>query len=109
MVTFAFALSAKIKFSVLRLRHQIYVISGLAKRTNFIFIFFFFGGGGGAICSLIFSQYIGMDLQTPKHASARKIYFLRKTMNVTMTSNIGIWESIFYLHYVNHVAYHQMR
>ena len=98
---FSCALSAKIEFTVLSLRHnQIYVISGLAKRA--ILLFF-----RVAFCSPIFSQYVGMDLPNTIYASARKIYILRKsmnTMNVTMTSNVSIVDSIFYSHYVNQVA-----
>ena len=52
---------------------------------------------------------LGHGLLPPKYASAREMQLLRKTMNVTMTSNIGIWDSIFQLHYVDQVACLDMR
>ena len=65
----ALVLSAKIEFSILRLRHQIYAISGLAKRTYFKSI-------RVAYCSPILQQYIGMVLLPPNFASDRVMKIL---------------------------------
>ena len=101
MVKNAFVLSAKIKCSFLRLRHPIYVISGLAKRTRV--------KNRVAFCLTIFQQYIGMVLLPPNYAPDRVMQILQKRMNVTVTLNIVNWDFKFYLHYVNKVAYHGMR
>ena len=57
-----------------------------------------------AFCSPIFQQYIGMVLLPPNYASDRVMQILRKSINVTVTSNVGNCDFKFYLHYVNQVA-----
>ena len=98
-----FALSAKFKFSILRLCHQIYVISGLAKKKTH------FKKHGVAFCLPIFQQYIGMILLPSNYASDRVMQILRKNMNVTVTSNAGNCDFKFYFHCVNQVAEHGTR
>ena len=95
----AFILSAKIKFSIFGLRHQIYVMSDLAKRTHFRK-----KKNKVAFCLPIFQQYVGMVLLPPNYASDRVMQILRNSMTVTVTSNVGNCDFKFYLHYVNQVA-----
>ena len=50
-----------------------------------------------------------MCLLPPKYASDRVMQILRKSMNVTITSNNGNSDFKFFLHCVNKVAKHGMR
>ena len=70
-----FVLNAETKFSFSRLRHQFYVISGLALKTIFKHY-------RVAFYRPIFPQYTGIRL-LPLH----KIWTLLKTVNANITSN----------------------
>ena len=113
VVKIAFVLNANINFSFSWLRHQFYVISGLALRTNF-------KNYRVAFCWPIFPQYMGMRLLPLRDVSARKIWILHthKTTTTTtkktkqknyITSNMDNYDFKIHMHYVKPVDGHGIR
>ena len=94
----------KLKFSFVRLRHQIYVINGPAKRIHFFFFFFFFKKIGWCFVCRSSSNTLAWFCLLQTMPLYCVIQILRKGMNVTVTSDVGYCDFKFYLHYVNQVA-----
>ena len=99
-----FVLNAKIKLSFSRLRHQLYVMSGLALGSNF-------ENYEVACCWPIFPQYRdnGMLLLSMRAVYARNFLILLKPMNVYITSKFVYCDSKIHLHHVKQVDWHVIR